>query len=186
MASNIKLRQNSLLLSVLLLTSDTTTDEQKLSDILDRDEGEWIPQIGTRAYATGLGCIEITPESTYLWEHIAEKLGFEQKDLPNLQDHLQYMLKNFDRMSTPNHRQTRYGPQGRKFDKMSWKQNVLFICNTFGVGISSTVQDALWTKYDPEALCKYLNRSPLFSEKVDVEWTKAAVASLKEFFENCL
>jgi hypothetical protein len=42
--------QNSLLLSVLLLTSGPTTDEQILSDILDRDEGEWIPQIGTRAW----------------------------------------------------------------------------------------------------------------------------------------
>jgi hypothetical protein len=168
------------------LTSDPTVDEQILSDILDRDEGEWIPQIGTRAYATGLGCIEVTPESTHLWVYIAEKLGFEQKDFPDLQNHLQYMLKNFDRMSNPNQQQARYGPQGRKFDKMSWKQNVLFICSTFGVGISlPTVQDSLWTDNDPEVLCKYLSRSPLFKEEeVDVEWTKAAVNALKEFFEK--
>jgi hypothetical protein len=166
--------------------SDTTSDEERVSEILGRDQGEWIPQIGTRAYATGLGRIDITPESTHLWQHIAEKLGFEQKDLPSLQDHLQYILKNFDYMSNPN-QQTRYGPQGRKLDKMSWKQNVLFICSTFGLGIPlQTVQDSLWTNYDPKVLCKRLNCSPLIKEKVDVEWTKEAVTLLKEFFEGCL
>jgi hypothetical protein len=146
-------------------------------------EEEWSPRIGMQAHSPTHEMV-VTQENEPFLETVA-RLSLAKTTLTGLLNHLQYVLKEIERISD----QPTFplpGPGGAKLNGFSWKMTLRFIGISLAITpLNPKIEESIWdtTEENLKALCELLNLSQLFSENpVEDYEVDAAMSSLEMIF----
>jgi hypothetical protein len=176
-----------LLLAILILRADVYAaigDTRALQCIEERTEEEWSPRIGLQEYSPTQEMV-VTRENEAFLEAVAQ-LILANTTLTGLLNHLQYVLKEIERISD----QPTFllpGPGGgAKMKGFNWKMTLRLVGISLAITpLNPIIEESIWdvTERNLKAICNQLNRSELFADnRVETYDVDAAMSSLEMLF----